>query len=372
MERVLATGASNIGKAGVATMVYRWGQEFNSKEIVYDYLMQNGTPDVQYIGNIERKGGKIFTLDWNEKKGVLRIIRWVTDILYKNHYRTIHINADSAYLAAGYIYAAKRAGVRNIIVHSHCSQIDENNTVKRMIKILLHKFCRPYVLKNAKYYLSCSTEAGLWMYGKKGIKNDKYHVIYTSERVQDFVYSEDERNSFRKEFNLDEKIIIGNIGRFSYQKNHEFLIKVFCEFKKKHSTATLVLVGTGPLKNKIMSMVNELGLNDCVIFLQDRNDIRAIYSAMDVFVMTSFFEGMPATLVEAQMSFLPCVVFEKVTHDVKFTENVQFLNTWEIPRWVESIEHYIGANRNIDRLQLYQSDFNIINASKKLSHYLLK
>ena len=63
MKRVLVTGAANIGKAGVATIVYKWGQEFDSEKLVYDYLMQTGMPERRYTEAIknrseERRVGK--------------------------------------------------------------------------------------------------------------------------------------------------------------------------------------------------------------------------------------------------------------------------------------------------------------------------
>lgn len=370
MERVLATGASNIGKAGVATMVYRWGQEFDNTVLQYDYLMQNGLPDSMYLKRIEEKGGRYYTRTAPDKS-LLGVIGWVEDILKNGRYDAIHINADSAYLAAGYIVAAKRAGTKRIVVHSHCSQIDETNKMKRFVKITLHKILRPYVLRNAKYYLSCSREAGLWMFGEKGLGSAKYHEIYTSERIEEFEYNADEREKFRQEFGIGNSIVIGNIGRFSYQKNHEFLIEVFDSFIKRHQDSFLVLVGLGPLKERMMEFVKEKGIAERVIFLQDRDDIRAIYSAMDVFVMTSRFEGMPATLVEAQMSFLPCVVYENVTHAVKFTDDVEFVDNWDIDKWITAIEGYLGKDRSKhDKSILYDSPFNIANASKKLSEYL--
>ena len=65
MKRVLVTGAAKIGKAGVATIVYKWGQEFNSEKIVYDYLMQSGLPDQQYVDAIKKKAVRFIRLTEN-------------------------------------------------------------------------------------------------------------------------------------------------------------------------------------------------------------------------------------------------------------------------------------------------------------------
>lgn len=369
MERILVTGGTKIGQAGVATMIYRWGQEFNNQKLVYDYLMQSELPKEKYRKKIIDKGGRIYHM--KGKKNAVSILKWVTEICEKYHYQTIHINSDSSYIAAAYIMAARRGGVKNIIVHSHCSQIDETNPMKRVMKILAHQVFKPYVLKFSKYYLSCSDEAGIWMYGKKGITRPQYGVIPTSERVDDFEYKEEERKAFRKEMDIENKIVIGNIGRFSFQKNHDFMIDLFAEFHNRHRDSFLLLVGKGPTRKKIEEKVKLLELQDSVLFLQDRDDTQALYSAMDIFLMTSLFEGMPSTIVEAQMSFLPCVVSDAVTHDVKFTRNVTFVKGWEQNVWIEVMEREVGGNRNQNKKVLYDSDFNISNAARKLAIYLV-
>ena len=126
MKRVLVTGAANIGKAGVATIVYKWGQHFDSNVIIYDYLMQRGLPEEKYVKAIAENGGIIYTMPLGSHSA-FSIIKWVEDIVRTNNYEIIHINSDSAYVAAAYIYAAKRGGIKKIYVHSHCTIIDDSN-----------------------------------------------------------------------------------------------------------------------------------------------------------------------------------------------------------------------------------------------------
>lgn len=370
MKRVLVTGGSNIGSAGVATMVYRWGQRFDSDKIVYDYLMQKKLPERRYLNDIKKKGGKIYTLADKKKINIFRMIQWFIHVIKTNRYEIIHINSDSAYIAAVYIWAAKRAGVKNIVVHSHCAQIDESRKFVRVMKILAHKFFIPYVRRNSKYFLACSTEAGVWMYGKAGVSSSKFRLIFTGEDIDEFSYNEDGRKRIRRELSIGDGIVLGNIGRFSYQKNHEFLIEIFREFVKTHEDAVLLLVGTGELKDSIKKKVWLLKLDKSVFFLQDRDDIPDIYSAMDVFVMTSRFEGMPATAVEAQMSFLPCVLSDSITHDVKFTDNVAFLKGWDEREWCAAIDRYLHTDRKQNRDKLKACPFNIDNIIEELTRYL--
>lgn len=370
MKRVLVTGGANIGKAGVATIVYKWGQSFDSDKIVYDYLMQRGLPDQQYVEAIKNKGGIIFTMDGNRKNG-FSIIKWVENVVRENNYKTIHINTDTAYIAAAYIYAAKKGGIRHIFVHSHCTQVDDNKKLSRIIKTIIHRVCMPYVCKNTEKYLACSKMAGYWMFGKKNVGSKKYQTIYNGIEVEKYLYNEQIRNEYREKMQLGGKFVIGNIGRFSYQKNHEFLIKVFSEFLKKNRNAMLVLVGSGELESKLKKQVLKLRISDKVLFLGTRNDVPALLSMFDIFVMPSRFEGLPVTLVEAQMSSLPCVVSGAITKESVFTPIVTYVDGWNIDKWLISIHHTTVQSRNIYKDKLFRSNFNLSKDVIKLQSVLL-
>lgn len=369
MERVLVTGATNIGKAGVATIVYKWGQYFDSDVCVYDYLMQSGVPDDKYVDAIKGKGGRIYTMSGS--RGYKQIIDWVTSIIRDNKYRTIHINSDSAYIAAAYIFAAKRGGIENIYVHSHCTQIDDNSHARRLIKTVLHFICRRYVRKNSRLYLACSALAGEWMFGRHIEENPNYMLVCNGVEVEDYLFDEKCRIKYRAELGVEEKTVLGNIGRFSYQKNHEFLINMFAEYYKYNQQSVLILVGTGELYNEMKEKVHNMKLDSCVLFLGQRNDVPKLLSAMDVLVMPSRFEGLPVTMVEAQMASLPCVVSDFITKESSFTDRVDYLELNNYDYWIASIERALLYNRPINKEMLENSNFNIKHASKMLQNVLV-
>ena len=371
MKRVLVTGAANIGKAGVATIVYRWGQEFDSSKLVYDYLMQSGLPEQQYLEAIAQKGGKVFTMPAGTQHP-FSIIKWIEKIVEENKYETIHINTDTAYIAAAYIYAAKKGGIRHIFVHSHCTQVDDNNKVTRRIKTLLHKVFISYVCRNSEKYLACSKLAGCWMFGKKNVESNNYRTIYNGIAVEPYLYNERVRNSYREQMGLSGKLVIGNIGRFSYQKNHEFLIEIFSDLIKTVDEAVLVLVGTGELEFKLKNLVNEYGIIEKVLFLGIRGDVPSLLSMFDVLVMPSRFEGLPVTMVEAQMNSLPCVVSGTITREAQFTETVTYVTGWNNNKWVGAITHAIETGRVIAPDKLLKSKFNIHRAARELQQLLLE
>ena len=104
--------------------------------------------------------------------------------------------------------------------------------------------------------------------------------------------------------NLNDKFVIGHIGRFNKQKNHEFIIDIFNELHKLNSNSRLVLVGTGELEEKIKEKVNRYSLNDFVIFYGLCDKVHEILQSFDVFLFPSLYEGLPVTMVEAQAKWL--------------------------------------------------------------------
>lgn len=371
MKRVLVTGAANIGRAGVATIVYKWGQEFDSDKLVYDYLMQRGLPAQQYVDAIAQKGGKIFTMEC-EHRNLFSIIKWVEKIIRENKYDTIHINTDTAYIAAAYIYAAKKGGIRHIFVHSHCTQIDDNSKLKRSIKAFFHGLLVPYVCKNSERYLACSKLAGYWMFGKKNVESNKYKTIYNGVAVESYLYDEQVRKTYREQMGLSGKFVIGNIGRFSYQKNHKFLIEVFMELSKTDGNAVLVLVGTGELESQLKTLVNECEIADKVFFLGTRKDVPSLLSMFDVLVMPSRFEGLPVTMVEAQMADLPCVVSENITREAQFIDAIKYVKGFEVGNWIEAIKQISKFQRVRKEEEKYKSPFNIKSTVSELETVLNK
>ncbi len=369
MKRVLVTGASHIGKAGVATIVYKWGQHFDEDICVYDYLMQSGLPDEQFVRAIKNKGGRIYTMS-GSKSGT-QIIKWVTSVIREEKYNTIHINSDSAYIAAAYIYAAKKGGVKNIYVHSHCTQIDDNNIVRRFLKTLMHYLCRYYVKKNTKLFLACSSVAGEWMFGKHIDKHPRYVLICNGVEVAEYLYDEGNRNKYRNKLDVKGKTVLGNIGRISFQKNHEFLIDVFEKYHQSNKQSVLVLVGTGDLLDEIKNKVRAKNLESCVLFLGQRNDVPKLLSAIDVLVMPSRFEGLPVTMVEAQMASLPCVVSDAITKEADITGRVIFQKLKDYDKWIPAIEEALRYKRPISRDVLESSEFNIDIAAHKLQSVLV-
>ena len=111
------------------------------------------------------------------------------------------------------------------------------------------------------------------------------------------------------------------------------------------------LVGVGEKEEEIKKQVADLGLEQKVKFLGNRNDVNELYQAMDIFVMPSFFEGVPVVGVEAQFADLPCVFSDKVPREVKFHSKTKFVSLNEpLQQWID----VIGKYRNVERKSIYR------------------
>lgn len=118
----------------------------------------------------------------------------------------------------------------------------------------------------------------------------------------------------RSSLNLkDNEHVIGIVGNFRRVKNHVFLIKTFGNLVKILENVKLIIVGRSfpddpeNSEPEVRNMVRELGIENSILFLGYRSNVRELLEIMDVFCLTSFKEGLPISLIEAMAAGLPVV-----------------------------------------------------------------
>ena len=177
--------------------------------------------------------------------------------------------------------------------------------------------------------------AGDWLYGKK----TKYTVFNNAIELDKFVYNEQIRNRIRKQYHIEDKYVIGHVGRFCYQKNHDFLIDIFEKVHEREKDSVLLLIGEGELEDEIKAKVHRLGLDECVIFAGTCNNVNEMYQAMDVFVLPSRYEGLPVVGVEAQAAGVPCLFSSNITSEILMSKNAMQIQD-NIKDWINIIMQY--------------------------------
>ena len=135
--------------------------------------------------------------------------------------------------------------------------------------------------------------------------------------ISRFVFDEKKRTEMRQELGINNEYVIGHVGRFNLQKNHEYLLRIFKEVRVRVPDAKLLLLGDGELFSSIKKLAEEFEIADSVIFAGVHKDVEDYYQAMDIFVLPSLFEGLPVTGIEAQYSGLPCLFSDEITKEVK-------------------------------------------------------
>ena len=133
-----------------------------------------------------------------------------------------------------------------------------------------------------------------------------------------------------------EAFVLGHVGRFSAQKNHDFLVEVFFEVAQKCPNAFLLMIGAGDTTNVEDKLIRN-GFENRYLILSGRTDVNEIMEAMDVFVFPSKYEGLPLALIEAQFSGLRCIASDKITKEAMCTENVIMLPIGDSALWAEAV-----------------------------------
>ena len=224
------------------------------------------------------------------------------------------------------------------ILHNHTTD-NKAEGLRTVIKRIL----RPFAKLFANQYWACSKLAAEWMYGKQAAENGEVTIINNAIDLEKFAFDKKKREQLRKALNLENKFVIGHVGRFMKQKNHEFLIDIFAEVSKKNNKAILLLIGDGPLKQVIENKVNILGLSAKVIFFGVRNDVADLYNAMDVFVLPSLYEGLGMVCIEAQVNNLYSIVSTKVPKEAQISSDIEFCDLGIADDWSDAIMQKISV-----------------------------
>lgn len=256
-------------------------------------------------------------------------------ILIENKYDAIHLNT-SWWRSFTAEKVAKDLGVKVILVHARSSGIDISDNEKRLFEYERHQQVKANFCKDmATDYAACSKAAAEFLFGTQ-IPEDKIVILHNALDIGRFSYSEIKRNMMREQLNAEKSYVIGNIGRMSYVKNHNFLLECFYEVQMKIQSALLLLVGDGELRENIIKQAEKLGIADKVIFTGKVDNVEDYLQAMDVFAFPTRFEGLGNVLIEAQTAGLKCVSSDNVPMETSITDNIEYLPL-EKDLWVKEL-----------------------------------
>ena len=168
------------------------------------------------------------------------------------------------------------------------------------------------------------------------------------------------------------ELLLGHVGRFSAQKNHAGLLRIFAAVRRRRPDARLLLLGTGPLEQETRALADRLGVADRVIFAGVRTNVQAFYHAMDAFLLPSLFEGLPVVLVEAQAAGLPCFVADTIDRGAAFASGVEFLPLEDPEAWADALAGASLARNPLAQTQALAAGFDVRTSAEILQAFYLR
>lgn len=306
------------GISNVATNYYKYQDK---TQVRMDMLTINPIPEVLRL-EIEKDGNHSFVIAGRNRNPVKYILS-LANIIKKNRYDIVYVHGNSATMAVE-LFAAVLGGCKVRVAHSHNTQCDH----QKINRLLMPVFSRLYT-----DCCACSVEAGQFLFGRK-----KCYVVNNGLYLPKYMFDQEVRDSIREKYNLDDKTVIGHIGRFAYQKNQEFLVDILKAAVEKGNNAALLLVGEGELVDEVKQRVREENLEARTVFYGTTDCVNEVVQAMDCFVFPSRFEGLGIAALEAQASGLACIASNQVPRKMKVDERTTFLSLdEEIDTWVTTV-----------------------------------
>lgn len=317
---------TSFGFNGITNVILNYFYSFNDSELKMDFVVINEVDDTlkdKINKKSEQFGEKsvIYKIS-GRNKNPLGYINKLTKILKAGKYDIIHIHGNSATMLTELI-AAKRAGVGVRIVHSH------NTTCTHK---LVHKLAKGSFHKSYTHRFACGDLAGKWLY-----EGRTFTVINNGVDVERFRYNHQLSVAAKKELGLENKKVIGHIGHFSYQKNHEYVLRLFKKLYSSDSSYELILLGDGKLRDEMEQLADELGIKPNVRFVGRTHEVVKYMSAFDMLILPSRFEGLPLTIMEAVANALPCIISDKVSEEAVIDGFVKRISLDDMDLWIREI-----------------------------------
>lgn len=350
---------------GVDTMVMNYYRHIDRSKVQFDFIM-DGYEDTPIDDEIKALGGRVYKVE-PYAHNMVKSMRQYYRIFRDKHYQIVHCHMNT--LSVFPLFEAWRAGIPVRIAHSHSTAVRSEGK-KTVMKYAL----RPFAKLFPTHCCACSEYAGRWLFGDRLYDVGKVHVVKNAIDLDRFRFNPETRERLRKELGISNQFVVGHVGRFMYQKNHDFLIDIFHEIHKRRSNSVLLLIGDGPLKGRIRQKVNELGLSDAVQFLGRRKDTPELYQEMDICLLPSFYEGFGMVALEAQAAGLPVIASECVPKEVQVTDLLSYLQLAQPPgKWADKILAYENYHRPLDtKDRIQEAGFDIHAAGKDLTEWYLK
>lgn len=360
MIKILHIVSSLTIDSGVANFIMNYYRNIDKTKIQFDFLYFEKA-DKEIIEEFVRLGGNVYFVHKPSLKRCINTYKEFNSFFEQNAAKYIAVHLHEVYLVHFIKYFCNKYNIEHLITHAHTTKYSDNpkNALRNRIMCL-------GLNNTATDLFACSKAAGEFYYGKEAVNSRKVKIIPNAINLEKYKFNEAVRNRVRKKLNIEDKFVIGHIGRMAPQKNQIFLLKVFAGIKKEKENAVLLMIGDGPLRAEIEEEILNLNLKDSVILLGVRNDVPQLLMAMDLFVLPSLFEGLGIAAVEAQATGLTCILSDVVPKEVN-CGICEFIGLGqEIGIWDEHIMKKIHSYMDRNFMNVKMDYYDILKTSRNL------
>lgn len=344
---------------GVETIVLAYAKHLIEKGCECDFLLYESFPNLE--ARIQAIGGKVIHATARSKN----YSQYKKDVkaLFKTKYTAVWCNY-SGLTNIDLLKLAKKAGVPIRIAHTHTAGLSWGSPLMRILVPIMHYNNKPFVRKYATDLWACSLKSGHFMYPK--MHWNKIKVWNNAVDLSAFYPDENLRQTQRQAFQIEDKLVIGHVGRICREKNQHFLLNVYKEFLNRRSDAHLIFLSDEP-NAEIVNYAKQLDIDGNITFLTGKQNLASLYNAMDVFFLPSIVEGLPLTIFEAQACGVPCVVSTGVSVEGNITGFVDYISLEsDYSVWCDALE--VASTKRIKNPKelIIKNKYDIITESEKM------
>ena len=342
---------AGLGRGGYETFIMNVYRHIDRSKVQFDFLYSF---DGVFLPEILSLGGRVFQIPFITQKGPFVYHKALRDF-FRAHpeYKIVHSHMDK--FSGLIVECAKEFGIPVRIAHSHSTR-NEGGLAFQLVKNYYGK----KIAANCSHKIACSKDAAQWMFG-----NDTSVQIVKNGVDTNLFSNADSRSK--------DHFTIANIGRFMPVKNHTFLLDIFEHVYQYDSEAQLILAGSGPTMEQVKQKAKDLGISQAVTFLGDCSNIAELLTTVDVVCMPSLFEGLGIALIEAQAAGVPCVVSDRIPHEVDVSNDVTFLSLNSSPEvWAKTLLAHKHQPRGDNRENILAAGYDIHSTAAILQNFYLE
>lgn len=350
--KVLHIGlSSNLG--GIENVVRSWNSMLPSN-IKFDFI-NNGHEEIAFQNEFEENGATVYKIS-SRKDNPFASNNQLRKIIYENEYDYVQHHMMSFSWPQPLLITQKSKKTK-AIAHSHTAG-SGNLSLKYRV---LDAYGRYRLEKNPYYKLACGEKAGIDMFHASD-----FVVLQNGVDFSRCMFNKEDRYKIRKRYNIpEETYVVGHVGRSGNAKNYPFIIDLFSDLVSQKPDSVLLLIGNVRDDERVRDYIRAKGVEDKVIFTGVLSDLKGYYSAMDVFILPSLYEGVSVAMIEAQVSGLECIVSEFVPKDADISGKVRYISVSNTTAGVKELLDVRKQDRSYENLNV-DCSYDLKNTANKM------